>query len=67
MSLFTSTTSLLLVVAFVGYELAALWLAYKGTISIDALKYPVETLLILYGVRKGIEAGKNGGPHVPAP
>lgn len=65
----TSTTSLLVVIAVLAYVLSCLFLVGLGAWRQDAtlltggsggLESLVVTLFTLYGIRKGVEMGKNG-------
>ena len=66
----SSTLSQLLVVAISLYGIGALLLIWKGQVTLDSLKWLVEILLPLYGVKRGLEAMKvngNGQPPPPPP
>lgn len=63
-SYLSSTLSQILLAGVVGYVLVCGLLAFKGqpTESLAGLRWLVETSLVIYGYRKGVEAGKNGNP-----
>lgn len=55
-SYLTSTTSQLLVISIAGYMLGSLLLIWKGGGTLDPIKWLIELLLPLYGVRTGANA-----------
>ena len=68
-SYMTSTTSQILIVGVVGYVLICGWMAVKGQVAeaLTGMRWLVEAMLVLYGYRKGVEVGKNGGTNGQAP
>ena len=59
----SSTLSQLLVVVISSYALGCLWLIVRGQPGLEGLRWLVEILLPLYGVKRGVEAMKNGGAN----
>ena len=62
----SSTTSQLLLASVCAYLVGALILAFRGQ-GIEPIKWLIELLLPLYGLRSGIAAMKNGGANGQAP
>ena len=55
-SYLTSTTSQLLVITVAGYLLGSLILVFKGGGTLEPIKWLIEIILLLYGVRTGANA-----------
>ena len=69
-SYFTSTTSQVLLLCVLGYLAVCLWMGWKGqlTESLAGVRWLLETALVLYGYRKGVEAATNGkAPTIGGP